>query len=115
MGGVTGTVRASCCLCFYSQAGQGVPGHPPWFYLLPSHSEVWESLPGGAFLPGEQVISGGRESPRAVPLRDVADCVSVLQGGQPVISRFTGLTEIAANRATTVITEAAPLILGYKC
>ena len=47
----------------------------------------------------------GRESPRAVPLRDVADSVSVLWGGQPVISRFTGLTEIAANGATAVITR----------
>lgn len=31
-------------------------------------------------------------------MRDVADSVSVLPGGQPVISRFTGLTEIAGRK-----------------
>lgn len=29
--------------------GAGVLGHPPWFYLVPSLSEVWESLPWRAF------------------------------------------------------------------
>lgn len=48
MEGVTETLQVSC-LQFCSQGVQGVLGHPPWLYLLPSRSEVWESLPGGAF------------------------------------------------------------------
>lgn len=74
--------------------GAGRPG-PPWFYLPQSHSEVWEPLPGGRAFSS---LSGGWESPQGRPFERCGCSVSVLPGGQPVISRFTGLVEIASRK-----------------
>jgi len=101
--GWAGDCLSSCLHSTYR--GAGCPGHPGFIYFKAAVRSGSHSQVGGGVSSHLRWVKTAPTSPGQA-LSEMGLTGSLLQGGQPVISRFTGLREIASHKwATRVITR----------